>query len=101
MEGTSRALGVQGEADANLQNHFQSIQSISDSTTLPQMLVELARGLDRAANVDVLIAQLRYGVCMCWCAQASKPLKLCVGSHQAGCTIRQPDIRCSELGIYL
>ena len=59
-DATSRALWEQNEADTNLQNHFQSIQRISDTTTLPQMLVELERGLDRAANVDLLISQLRY-----------------------------------------
>ena len=42
-----------------MQKHYDSIQKISDSTTLPQMLMELERGLDRAANVDVLIAELR------------------------------------------
>ena len=42
-----------------MQKHYDSIQKISDTTTLPQMLVELEKGLDRAANVDVLISELR------------------------------------------
>lgn len=58
-DATSRALGAQQDAKANMQKHFDSIQKISDTTTLPQMLIELERGLDRAANVDLLIAELR------------------------------------------
>lgn len=58
-DATSRALGAQQDSHANMQKHFDSIQKISDTTTLPQMLIELERGLDRAANVDVLISELR------------------------------------------
>ena len=47
------------EADENLASHFVSVQSISDTTTLPQMLEELERHLNRAASLDALIMQLR------------------------------------------
>ena len=52
---------AQAEADENLASHFISVQSISDSTTLPQMLEELERHLNRAASLDALILQLRCG----------------------------------------
>ena len=39
--------------------HFENIQRISDGTTLPQMLLELERGLERAASVDVILGELR------------------------------------------
>ena len=51
--------GMQREADENLASHFVSVQSISDTTTLPQMLEELERHLNRAASLDALILQLR------------------------------------------
>lgn len=47
------------EADTNLQNHFDSIQIISERTTLPQMLLELAKGLSRTADVSSLILRLK------------------------------------------
>ena len=50
---------LQCEADANLQNHFDSIQIISERTTLPQMLLELVKGLSRTADVSGLILQLK------------------------------------------
>ena len=50
---------AQKEADENLASHFVSVQSISDTTTLPQMLEELERHLNRAASLDALILQLR------------------------------------------
>lgn len=50
---------LQRDADENLAHHFQSVQGISDTTTLPQMLEELERHLNRAASVDVLILRLR------------------------------------------
>ena len=50
---------MQREADENLASHFVSVQSISDTTTLPQMLEELERHLNRAASLDALILQLR------------------------------------------
>ncbi|KAK9831977.1 hypothetical protein WJX81_004915 [Elliptochloris bilobata] len=53
------ALVLEREADANLANHFSSVQAISDSTTLPQMLLELAQHLNSASNVDVLVLQLK------------------------------------------
>lgn len=53
---------LQKEADDNLANHFESVQAISDATTLPQMLEELERHLNRAASVDALILRLRYAV---------------------------------------
>ena len=52
---------MQREADENLASHFVSVQSISDTTTLPQMLEELERHLNRAASLDALILQLRCG----------------------------------------
>lgn len=58
-DATSRALEAQQDPKVNMQKHYDSIQRISDSTTLPQMLIELERGLDRAANVDIVIAELR------------------------------------------
>lgn len=50
---------LQKEADDNLANHFESVQTISDATTLPQMLEELERHLNRAASMDALILRLR------------------------------------------
>jgi hypothetical protein len=50
---------LQRDADENLAHHFLSVQAISDSTTLPQMLEELERHLNRAASVDALILKLR------------------------------------------
>ena len=47
------------EADTNLQNHFDSIQIISERTTLPQMLLELVKGLSRTADVSSLILRLK------------------------------------------
>ena len=37
------------------------LQAISDSTTLPQMVEELAQHLNSASNVDALVLQLRCG----------------------------------------
>ena len=50
---------LQRDANENLAHHFLSVQSISDATTLPQMLEELERHLNRAASVDALILKLR------------------------------------------
>ena len=50
---------LQKEADDNLENHYKSVQTISDATTLPQMLDELDRHLNRAAGLDALILRLR------------------------------------------
>lgn len=47
------------EADKNLQNHFDSIQIISERTTFPQMLLELVKGLGRIADVGTLIMRLK------------------------------------------
>lgn len=60
-DATSRALGSPQDAQRSLQNHFENIQRISDGTTLPQLLVELERGLDRAASIDLILAELRSG----------------------------------------
>lgn len=49
----------QKDADDNLANHFVSVQTISDTTTLPQMLEELERHLNRAASLDALVLRLR------------------------------------------
>ena len=59
LDATSRALGA-GNPDLDKQMHFHKIQEISDSTTLPQMLVELGKGLDRVANVDAIVSDLRH-----------------------------------------
>ncbi len=59
MDATSRALGAPQTPEFDKQMHFDKIQNISDSTTLPQMLVELGKGLDRVANVDVIVTELR------------------------------------------
>ena len=58
-DATSQALSSQKEAEKNLQAHFENIQRISDGTTLPQMLLELERGLERAASVDLILGELR------------------------------------------
>ena len=50
---------LESEADANLQSHFDSIQIISERTTLPQMLAELSKGLNRHADVATLVLQLK------------------------------------------
>lgn len=50
---------MQRDADENLANHFTSVQTISDTTTLPQMLEELERHLNRAASLDALVLKLR------------------------------------------
>ena len=72
VSGAAAGLGasrhrLQKDADENLASHFQSVQSISDATTLPQMLEELERHLNRAANLDALILRLR---CACAGTQA-------------------------------
>ena len=53
------AAQLETEADANLQSHFDSIQIISERTTLPQMLAELGKGLNRHADVATLVLQLK------------------------------------------
>ncbi|KAK9840126.1 hypothetical protein WJX74_003876 [Apatococcus lobatus] len=47
--------------DAGLQRHFESIQSISDSTTLPQALRDLQRHVARLTGVHQLLDLLREG----------------------------------------
>lgn len=81
-DATSRAFKAQQDPQANMQKHFDSIQKISDSTTLPQMLIELERGLDRAANVDVLISELRCVPC--------KTLGLLSGTRMQGACLDHP-----------
>ena len=66
--GTSKQR-LEKDADENLANHFQAVQAISDSTTLPQMLEELERHLNRAASLAALILRLG-GV---FCARLSLP----------------------------
>lgn len=46
---------------AGLQRHFDSIQSISDSTTLPQALRDLQRHVARLTGVHQLLDLLRSG----------------------------------------
>ena len=59
-DATSKALTSPEEAEKNLQAHFENIQRISDSTTLPQMLGELEKGLERVASIDVILSELRW-----------------------------------------
>ncbi|KAK9861702.1 hypothetical protein WJX84_011452 [Apatococcus fuscideae] len=47
--------------DSGLQRHFDSIQSISDSTTLPQALRDLQRHVARLTGVHQLLDLLREG----------------------------------------
>lgn len=60
LDATSRALGAPQKPEFDKHMHFDQIQKISDSTTLPQMLIELGKGLDRVANVDVIVSELRH-----------------------------------------
>ena len=79
---------LQKEADDNLANHFESVQTISDATTLPQMLEELERHLNRAASMDALILRLRCahlvddGYCAVWYAAT-------LTSHFSNTIVRQ------------
>ena len=60
---SSRKTAEVEDAAANLVHHFHSVQVISDSTTLPQMMLELEKHLNRSAAVDVLIERLRCAAC--------------------------------------
>jgi peroxin-3 len=53
--------GTRKDADAHLQQHFQTIQDISDSTTLPQMLPTLQTNLAKNADVNTLHQRLKRG----------------------------------------
>lgn len=50
------------DAEAHLQHHFDSIQEIADSTTLPSLLPALSRALLQAADVETPLQRLR---CAC------------------------------------
>jgi hypothetical protein len=50
---------LERETEENLLTHFQSIQSIADGTTLPQLLAELRVRIGRAADVDRILQQLQ------------------------------------------
>ncbi|KAL4458388.1 hypothetical protein ABPG75_013253 [Micractinium tetrahymenae] len=54
-----RAGTAQMDAEAHLQHHFDSIQDIADSTTLPSLLPALSRALAQAADVDGPLERLR------------------------------------------
>jgi hypothetical protein len=49
------------DAEAHLQHHFDSIQEIADSTTLPSLLPALSRALLQAADVETPLQRLRCG----------------------------------------
>ncbi len=46
------SFGPLQDAEAHLQHHFDNIQDIADSTTLPSLLPALSRALAQAADVD-------------------------------------------------
>lgn len=48
------------DAEAHLQHHFDNIQDIADSTTLPSLLPALSRALAQAADVDGPLERLRW-----------------------------------------
>lgn len=54
-----RAGAAQMDAEAHLQHHFDNIQDIADSTTLPSLLPALSRALAQAADVDGPLERLR------------------------------------------
>jgi hypothetical protein len=63
---TTQALLMAGprrlqDAEAHLQHHFDSIQEIADSTTLPSLLPALSRALLQAADVETPLQRLRCG----------------------------------------
>ena len=47
------------DAEAHLQHHFDSIQDIADTTTLPSLLPALSRALAQAADVETPLERLR------------------------------------------
>lgn len=47
------------DAEAHLQHHFESIQDIADTTTLPSLLPALSRALAAAADVETPLERLR------------------------------------------
>lgn len=49
------------DAEAHLQHHFDSIQDIADTTTLPSLLPALSRALMAAADVEAPLERLRCG----------------------------------------
>ncbi len=68
---SNRAQGA-GEAEAelcaeverDLAHHFENIQRVTDSTTLPGMLGEMEAHLNRKADTDHLLQLLRCGTYM-------------------------------------
>ena len=59
QEAEGHATSAPEPLDAGLQRHFESIQSISDSTTLPQALRDLQRHVARLTGVHQLLDLLR------------------------------------------
>ena len=47
------------DAEAHLAHHYDSIQDIADSTTLPSLLPALARALAQGADVETPLERLR------------------------------------------
>jgi hypothetical protein len=50
------------DAEAHLQHHFESIQDIADTTTLPSLLPALSRALLASADVEAPLERLRWVV---------------------------------------
>jgi hypothetical protein len=57
--GSCQQTADEREADAHLQQHFRSIQQISDSTTLPSLLPQLRDHLYRNTDIPRLMDRLR------------------------------------------
>ena len=85
---SERAHGPQAASapeplDAGLQRHFESIQSISDSTTLPQALRDLQRHVARLTGVHQLLDLLRCEVVSLIIGSSAEDVKMSSsGAHQ-------------------
>ena len=81
---------MQQDAEASLEGHFASIQSLAQTTTVPQLLQELSQCLDSIASIEPIRVQLRSAVSktaaalvrylhklnltsLCWQAAAARP----------------------------
>ena len=60
LEPTGSAATARQDAASHLQHHFESIQEIADSTTIPSLLPALARALARGADVESRLERLRW-----------------------------------------
>ena len=86
----AESQGAEGHAasapeplDAGLQRHFESIQSISDSTTLPQALRDLQRHVARLTGVHQLLDLLRCEVVSLIIGSSAEDVKMSSsGAHQ-------------------